>query len=182
MPEQNQQAPSGETPPEAANENEPQTPLSYDAWLEQQPDEVKALLDNHTKGLKSALTSEREARSRLEKDLRDAAKKAEKGSETEQQLTRLADEAAEADRRATFYEDAHRLGVTNLKLAYLVAVQDEMFDRQGRVNWQALKESYPELFGGAHKPPAGNAGAGTQTPPKSGGMNEFIRRSAGRSP
>ena len=173
MPEQNQQAPASEMPVEAANENGPQAPLSYDAWLEQQPDEIKSLLDTHTRGLKSALASEREARNRLEKDLRDAAKKAEKGSEMEQQLTRLADQAAEADRRAAFYEDAHRLGVTNLKLAYLVATQ-------GRVNWQALKESYPELFTGP-RPPVGNAGAGTKEPPKPGGMNEFIRRSAGRT-
>ena len=179
MPEQNPQTnqqPGSETLPEST------TPLEFDSWLDQQPDEVKTLLDGHTKGLKSALSSEREARARLEKDLRDAARQAEKGSEMEQQLTHLADEAAEADRRASFYEDAHAAGVANLKLAYLVAVQDEMFDCQGRVNWQALKESYPELFTTARRPPAGNAGSGTQAPPTTGGMNEFIRRAAGRAP
>lgn len=180
MPEQNQQTnqqPGSETPPEQET-----TPLEFDSWLGQQPDEVKTLLDGHTKGLKSALSSEREARGKLEKELRDAAKKAEKGSEMEQQLTSLADQVAESDRKTEFYEAAHAAGVTNLKLAYLVAVQDEMFDRHGRVNWDAMKQSYPELFAGAKKPPAGNAGAGTQEPPKTGGMNEFIRRSAGRAP
>lgn len=154
--------------------------LQYESWLAAQPDEVKTLLENNTKGLKSALSSERDARAQLEKDLRDAAKKAEKGSEMETQLTQMADQVAESDRKTDFYEAAHQAGITNLKLAYTVAVQDEMFDKRGLVNFEEMKKSYPELFG-TNKKPDGNAGAGTGgdgTP--TGNMNDWIRQAAGR--
>lgn len=161
--------------------NEDPKPLEYDAWLSSQPDEVKTLLDGHTKGLKSALDSEREARKNLEKQARDLAGKAEKGSEAEKQLTELANTIAESDRRGDFYEAAHAAGVSNLKLAYTVAVQDEMFDKRGNVDFEALKKVYPELFGG-RKAPDGNAGNGTgNNKPAGKSMNDFIRTAAGRS-
>ncbi len=154
---------------------------TFENWLAGQPDQVKTLLDGHVKGLKSALESERDARKGLEKQLRDLAAKVEKGSEAEKSLTGMADRVAEGDRRVDFYEEAHAAGVTNLKLAYTVAVQDEMFDRKGRVNFEEMKKQYPELFGGRPAAAKGNAGAGTQGGQGTkGGMNEFIRRSAGR--
>jgi hypothetical protein len=154
-------------------------PLQFDSWLNEQPDPVKAMLDGHTKGLKSALDSERENRKTLEKQLREMATKAEKGSEAETKLTQLADQMAEADRKADFYEAAHAEGVTNLKLAYLVATQDELFDRRGAVSFKSMKETYPELFVGT-KPPKGDAGTGHEGQPGAKSMNDFIRRAAGR--
>lgn len=156
-------------------------PLTFDGWLGEQPEEVKALLDGHTEGLKSALKSERGSRKDLEKQLRDLAAKAEKGSEAQKELAGIADKLGEADRKADFYEAAHAAGVTNLKLAYVVASQDEMFDRRGRVNFDTLKTQYPELFGVKPAPTKGNAGSGTNTEPTPAeNMNTFIRRSAGR--
>jgi hypothetical protein len=166
--------PTPTTPPEA--------PKNFTEWLEKQDAIVRGLYDTEVQGLKSALKSERDARGTLEKDLRDAAAKAEKGSEAEKQLTGMADRVAESDGKAAFYEAAHGVGVTNLKLAYLVAKQDELFDRKGNPDFEALKKGYPELFGkpGAPPPPPGNAGAGTGgTPPAKQGMNEFIRAAAG---
>lgn len=156
-------------------------PLVFDEWVKGQPEEVKTLLDTQTKGLKSALQSEREARSTAEKALREMAGKAEAGSEAQKQLTSMADQMAEADRRAEFYDEAHKAGVTNLKLAYLSAVADERFDKKGRVNFDEMKKDYPELFG-TKKPPEGNAGKGTgdNGPAGHADMNAFIRRSAGR--
>ena len=158
------------------------TPPTFETWLEAQAPEVKTLLDTHTQGLKSALDSERGTRKDMEKQLRDLAGKAEKGSEAQTELTKVADGLAEADRKTDFYEAAHAAGVNNLKLAYTVAVQDEMFDRRGGVNFEALKAAYPQLFGGTPAAPPGNAGAGTGTQPPApkSGMNEFIRRQAGR--
>ena len=154
--------------------------LVFDNWLDEQPDPVKKMLDGHTKGLKSALDSERESRKTLEKQLREMATKAEKGSDAETKLTQLADQISEADQKADFYEAAHAVGVTNLKLAYMVAVQDELFDRKGRVNFSSMKESYPELFGGK-KLPDGSAGDGRDDgTPGAKNMNDFIRKSAGR--
>jgi hypothetical protein len=156
-------------------------PLVFDDWLKGQPEEVKTLLDTQTKGLKSALQSEREARSTAEKELRTMAGKAEAGSEAQKQLTQMADQMQEADRRAEFYDDAHRAGVTNLKLAYLSAVADERFDKRGRVNFDEMKKDYPELFG-VKKPPEGNAGKGTGNngPAGHADMNQWIRKAAGK--
>jgi len=155
-------------------------PLVYEDWLKGQPEEVKGLLDGHTKGLRSALQSEREARGTAEKALREAAAKLEKGSAAEKQLVELADGMAEADRRAEFYDEAHRMNVTDLKLAYLAAVADDLFDKRGRVDFETLKKSHPTLFG-VSRPPEGNAGKGTGgTQPGSASMNDFIRKAAGR--
>lgn len=155
--------------------------LTFDSWLEKQPDQVRGLLDSHTKGLKNALDSERESRKKLEKDLRDLAGKAEAGSEAQKQLTQMADQITEADRRADFYEAAHAAGVSNLKLAYMVSTADNLFDRRGNPDFEALKSSYPELFGGKTKAPAGNAGSGTGDNKKIGrSMNDYIRTASGR--
>lgn len=154
--------------------------LTWDSWINEQPEDVKTLLSGHTKGLKSALDGERDARKDLEKQLRDLAKKAEKGSELETQLNDLVTRSESEQLRADFYEAAHQAGVTNLKLAFLVAQQDELIDRRGRVNFETLKRSYPELFGSV-RVPAGNAGAGTgKEASGSQSMNDFIRRAAGR--
>jgi phage antirepressor YoqD-like protein len=154
--------------------------LTFDGWLGEQPDEIKTLLEGHTKGLKSALESERETRKTLEKQVRDLAAKAEKDSDAQKELAGIADQLGEADRKTDFYEAAHAAGVTNLKLAYVVATTDGMFDRRGQVNFETLKQSYPELFG-VKQTVKGNAGTGTNTePPTSGDMNAFIRRAAGR--
>jgi hypothetical protein len=155
--------------------------LTFDGWLAKQPEQVKGLLDGHTKGLKNALESERESRKKLEKDLRELAGKADAGSEAQKQLTHMADQITESDRRADFYESAHAAGVTNLKLAYMVATSDNLFDRKGNPDLEALKTSYPELFGGRTKAPAGNAGSGTGDNKKpSRTMNDYIRAASGR--
>ena len=157
-------------------------PLVYDEWFKGQPDKVRVLLETNTKGLKTALDSERDARKKLEKDLREMAGKAEKDSDAQKRLTEMADQMGEADRKADFYEAAHAAGVSNLKLAFMIATADEMFDRRGQVNFETMKANYPEMFGG--KPSTtvkGNAGSGTNNNQTAGsGMNDFIRKAAGR--
>lgn len=164
----------------AGNEGSTQSALTFETWQSSLPDEHKALIESHTKGLKSALESERGSRKDLEKQVRDLATKAEKGSETEKQLTEFANKLHEADRRADFFDAAHRAGVTNLKLAYLTATADDLFDKKGSVDFETMKKSYPELFG-TRKTPAGNAGDGTESDTTVGAdMNTRIRRAAGR--
>lgn len=173
---------AGDGKPQAGDDGQRAEPPVYETWVKDQPEEIRTMLEGHTRGLRSALDGEREARKALEKQVRDLAGKAEKGSEAEKQLTQLADQMVEADRRADFYEAAHAAGVSNLKLAYTVAMQDEMFDRRGNVNFEEMKKAYPELFGGATRKPAGNAGDGTNdNNPAKKSMNEFIRAAAGRS-
>ncbi|MBI4916865.1 MAG: hypothetical protein HY825_13540 [Acidobacteria bacterium] len=154
-------------------------PLTFGAWHEAQPDEVKGLLEGHTKGLKSALDAERTSRKELEKQLRDAAKKAEKGSEAEKALSEAADRAKALERKAGFMDVAHAAGVTNLSLAFLAASEAGLVRDDGSFDAAALKAKFPELFGTAKSPGKGNAGDGREGGKPAGDMNAAIRSMAG---
>lgn len=147
--------------------------LIYETWIAEQPETVRSMLDGHTTKLKSALTSERERSKGLEKDLRDAASKAEKGSEAEKRLNQLADQVQAESKKSAFYESAGAAGVNNLKLAYIAATQDDLFKKDGSPDFDALKKSYPELFG---MPQSNSAGEGeNQTPGGKFSMDDYIR-------
>jgi hypothetical protein len=169
----NEQQPAGETPATPAAE-------SFDGWLAAQPETVQTLVAQHTTGLKSALESERQQRKEFAKQLRDATAKAEQGSAAQQALQEITGRAEQAERRAAFFEEANRadVGCTNARAAYLVASAENLFTKAGEPDWKRIKDAAPELF--QRKLPSANAGNGTQIPPKGGGMNDFIRRSAGR--
>jgi len=156
---------------------------TFEAFLDAQPDEVNALIDGHTKGLKTALETERTARKGFEKELRDAAKKLEKGSDERQNLEGLADKLNKEQRRADFFDLAHNAGVTNLRLAWIAGQEAELIPEAVHLtDFGKIKERFPELFAQKEKPktPKGNAGDGTQTEQRpAGGMNAFIRASSG---
>lgn len=156
-------------------------PATFEAWSASLQPEHKALIENHTQGLKSALASEREGRAALEKQIKDLAGKAEKGSDLEKQLGEISSKLESETRRAAFYESAHAAGVSNLALAFIAAQQFEAFKRNGDPDWELLKAKAPELFRTQTTPP-GNAGAGTGSGSGSGEptMNERIRAAAGR--
>lgn len=155
---------------------------SFEAFLSAQPDEVKALIEGHTTGLKNALVSERNSNKDLAKQLKTLAEKAEKGSELEKQLSEYASKAEQAERRAGFAEAAIQpeIGCTNVKAAFLIAQADELFKRDGSPDWEAIKAAAPELFKKAGQA-AGNAGTGTGSGTPKEDMNTFIRRAAGRA-
>lgn len=153
--------PKDQKPPEGAGGEKPPTksePLVYKTWLDEQPKEVQTLLTENTTGLKSALDAERESRKGLEKDMRSLAEKAD--GDIKEALEGMAGKIESADQKTAFYEDAHAAGVTNIKLAYLAAKSDDMFDRRGNVNFDTLQTEYPELFAGKAKIPKGGAGDG----------------------
>jgi hypothetical protein len=106
------------------------------------------VVDTHTAGLRTALSTERQQRSDLARQVRDLSSKAQKGSELEQQLTQLQSSLELAERKAAFAEDALRpeIGCVSLKAAWALAVQDDLFDRRGRPDWMALKVAAPELY------------------------------------
>ena len=162
-------------------EGEGEAAPSYKDWFAKQPKEVQALVTENEAGLKGALTSERETRKDLETKVRDLAKDAEKGSELEKQLTLVADDLESANSKTDFYEEAHSVGVTNLKLAWLlVESTEELRDKRGNVDFDAMKKSNPELFVKAIPKPTGSGGEGTgsQTPGVED-MNAKIRKAAG---
>jgi polyhydroxyalkanoate synthesis regulator phasin len=154
--------------------------LTWDAWLAQQPDAVKTLFDEHVKGLKTALDTERAQRSDLAKQLREATQKLEKDSDARKGLEELASKLEIAERRAMFYEEASKPDVqcTNPRLAWLVAQEANLFDRRGMPDWGAIRAAAPELF---RRVGVGSADGGTgQTGQQQFDMNAAIRRAAGR--
>ena len=162
-------------------EGESKEALTFEKWHEGQNDEVKGLLDGHVAGLKTSLATERDARGEAETAVRDMAKKAEKGSEAQAELTKLADTLSESNKQLEFYEQAHEAGITNIKLAYIAAKQDELINKRGIVNIEKLKENYPELFSKV-RTPDGSAGDGTKEElNQKAGMNEALRAAGGRT-
>lgn len=154
---------------------------NFQTWLTEQDEATQTMFNNHIAGLKSALETERSDRKKLEKEVRDAAKKLEQGSETQQQLEKMANDLATTSSRAAFYETAHSAGVKNLPLAYVAARESGLLTDDGTADMKGIKERFPELFTST-APPPGNAGEGTQTPPPNSepDMDTFIRRAAGR--
>ena len=153
---------------------------SFDEYIAKQPEDVRKLYETHTAGLKNALSGERDRNKTLEKDLRDAASKAEKGSEAEKKLTTLADQVSEANRKTSFYESAVTAGCTNLRLAYMAATSDDLFKKDGSADFDALKKNYPELFGAVKA--SNGAGGGTNNNKSTGvSINDRIRAATGRS-
>ena len=173
--------PTGGTPDTTPQPQTDPHPVDLDAFLKEQPAEIVAALEERTKGLKTALDTERETRKAHEKQLRDLAKQAEAGSTAQKQLTEMADAISARDVRVAFYDEAHRLGVADLKLAYLAAQSADLIDARGRVNFDELKKLHPQLFSATPQAPRGHAGVGTGGPAGSKPtMNDYIRRSAGR--
>lgn len=152
-------------------------PLSFEKWIGSQDEEVKGLLDSHTKGLKTALDAERETRKSFEKQIRELAAKAEKGSEAEKQLSDLSAQLELSNRRASFAESASREGVTNPKALFTLAAAGDFFDKKGEVDFASLKKEYPEFF--KQPIPQGNAGEGQNSQAPVNSMNDIIRRAAG---
>ena len=154
----------------------------WETWHDALTEPAQKLIAEHTSGLKTALKTERDARKDAEKDLRAVAADLEKGSDAQKKVLELADAEAAANTKADFYDDAHKNGVTNLKLAYIVAKDEGLFDKRGNVNFGRMKENFPELFG-KKKPPDGSAGEGTGggLPGEKQDMNAAIRKMAGRS-
>ena len=158
-----------------------ETPLEWDAFHGSLSKEAQELIVTRESGLKTALKTERDARSDAEADLRKVAKDLEEGSEAQKKVLELADDVASGNQKSDFYEDAHKAGVSNLKLAYHVATEEDLFDRKGMVDFDKLKKDYPELFG-KKIVPDGSAGDGTggKLPGKKKDMNAAIRAMAGR--
>lgn len=180
--DQNQQGgmpnPDGGTPDGGAND----APITFETWLQAQPDEVRSLISTHEGGLKSALDSERKQRNELAKALKDATKDLEAGTEARKALEGLSSKLEEQERQLAFYDAATAAGVSNLKLAWIAAREAGAIDKAGNVNMDTLKKEYPELFKKTPLPP-GNAGAGAngQPPGQRGGMDALIRQVAGVS-
>jgi hypothetical protein len=157
-------------------------PVTFDAWIASQDDSTKKLIDDHVAGLKVVLAEQKQRGAELSKQLKEAMKATEAGSEARKALDVMTAQLEAAEARAAFFEEAIKPEVrcNNPRLAYIAAQDSGAIDAKGRIGWDSLKAQFPELF--TQKVPPASAGAGTQAqPPKSGGMNQFIRQAAGRT-
>lgn len=172
-----QQNAGGKTQPEAPK----QTPTDYESWFGTLDEPSKALLTGHTAGLKKALDSERESQKKLRESLKAAKAAAEKGTELEASLTKLETDLEVATKRAQFYESAPS-GLTNARLAWIMASTDDLFTKKGDPDWEEIRKRAPELFVSKKATPSINAGSGQSgsSPATGPSMNAFIRAAAGR--
>ena len=152
-----------------------------DAWIKAQPEEVQSAFEEHTKGLRGALTAEREQRKILERQLRDAAAKLEKDSEARKALEEQAGKLRTLERQSVFYDAAHAVGCTNLRLAFLAANDAGLVREDGSADWATIKTRFPELLSKARTAGDGKAGEGHDKKLAVADMNAFIRRAAGRA-
>lgn len=167
--------PAGQAPAGGSNQ---QPVLTWDSFLADQPDEVKALAETANSGLKTALQAERDARKQLDTQLKKIGKTAGDNAELTQTINDLRAQLDGQTRKANFATDLGS-SVSDVELAYLAAEKLEAFDRDGRVNVEKLKAAHPALFiQKLTPPPPGNHGTGHA--PGGGGMttNDRIRAAA----
>ena len=165
-----------------ADENEGGKPgadnVTFEAWLESQSDEIKTRFEEGTKGLKTALTSERDNTKNLSKQLKDLQGKVDEGSEASKRVAELTKQLEESQRHSSFVDGATAAGCNNVKAAYKLAKSDpDLWKRDGSPDWEAIKAEAPEFFG--TKKPEGKAGSGTDDKGGAGSknyMDELIRR------
>lgn len=173
---------NGGGPSGAGKGDGPKTWEEYVASLpEDQKSVVTSLYEAQNSALLKTVKATRQERDTFADQLRDAAKKLEKGSEAQTQLLEHVAALEEANRRADFYEAAPFQECKNPKAAYAIAKASNLFVKAtGLPDWKAIKEEAPELFGPVTKPKGkGAAGAGTDDKPRGTTINQFIRAKAG---
>ncbi len=173
---------NGGDPSGTGEGGEPKTWEEYVASLpEDQRRVVTSLYEAQNSALLKTVKATRQERDTFADQLRDAAKKLEKGSEAQTQLLEHVAALDEANRRADFYEAAPSQECKNPKAAYAIAKASNLFVKAtGLPDWKAIKEEAPELFGPATKPKGkGAAGSGTEDKPRGTTINQFIRAKAG---
>lgn len=165
---------------------------SYQDWYANAPDEVKQIVDDEIANLRSALDKERSERKELSKRLGELEKAAGKNTELQSQLNKLKGEVDTSIEMTGFYEEAHRNRALDLELAWLAySKRRDELTKKGKVDWDAFKDMYPNLFArpvSAQTPAGGgdtHAGSGQdeinlQRTRQPAGMNSMIRSAAGR--
>jgi hypothetical protein len=138
-------------------------PADFDSWLATQTDETKTLVatlhEAKVKGLKSALSSERDAHKTLEKQLDAAIAKA-TGAE-KAALEAMQVDVQAANMRAEFFADCQAAGIIDPRTAWAAVKEYDLHDRKGAPDIDALKDKCPYLFQSASpQAPRVSAGAG----------------------
>ena len=170
---------------EGNEEQESQAPNTWDEYIETLDDTAKSLYDDHITGLKNTVQATRDERDTFKSQLAEViqALDGKKPGQVREELEALQSNMADLSRRSQFFEEAAALTgpdrCSNVRLAWMTATADDLFNRDGSPDWAAIKEIAPEIFG--TKVPQAHAGGGTNKPPAdSVDPNAILRRMAGR--
>ncbi len=139
----------------------------------------RSLIDQHVSGLKNALTSERDAAKRLDGQLGKLRGELEGNTEALTQLDTLQGSLQSSKTKASVYEAASQAGVSNLRLAWLAAKEDDLISEQGEVDFEEMEKNYGALFGSASGAD-GHVGTGSGRKAGKGdrSMDDLIRAKA----
>ena len=149
---------------------------NFEVFLNEQPEEVKALYETHLSGMLNTIKATRLERDNFSHELKELGKKAVKGSETDVLVSELTAKLATAEKKATFLGKANEVGCLRPSAAYALATSDNLFTEEGEPDWKKIKENVPELFKITNTKT--NAGSGTHVAITSDDPNSVIRGAA----
>ncbi len=127
----------------------PYDDTKFKEWLAQQPADVQTLIGERFTALDNSVKATRTERDEAKNNL------------------------GGATRKATFFEQASTLNCRNPKVAYALAVTDNLFKEDGSPDWDKVKSAYPDGFSTVNAKT--NAGNGTQTIIKTDDWNDSFR-------
>lgn len=165
-----------------------QAEFDPDAWIDSQPEELRPLIeqfkDHHVTAVQRALEAERAEKKTLARQIKDLSAKATGSSDLEKQIQDLSSKADASTLRADFYEEAAKRSINPARFgaAFKVAQVDGLISDKGRIDWDGLKDAYPEFYVSAEKKAATSSGASngrTETAKKKTSMNDLIRGARG---
>lgn len=169
----------------AKGEGESKSFATFGDWFNSLDDAGKTMAGpakEHFDRVHQTLRTVRDERDEFQKQLKIATGKLKEGSEERTTLEELSTNLDKANQRADFYEEAPSHKCLNPKAAYALAVSENLIDAKRGVDWKALAETAPELFGDAKKklPNKKTAGDGTGSERANAvTMNDWIRAQAG---
>jgi exonuclease VII large subunit len=128
----------------------------FDNWFEAQDETVKSLIQERFSRLENTVKATRQERDTLSRELKELSKKMD--SESQQKLSELQAQLEATERKAIFFQEAYKQGVSNTHAAYSIFTAENLWDESGKPDWKRLREIAPEFFKSGLST---NAGSGT---------------------
>ena len=121
--------------------------LTFDSWQAALPEDVRALLTEHTSGLTRALQEERTETQRLAAERDRLVSDAERMATAESDLVDLGKRLRKAELKEAVFMGAKAAGCVNPSAAVaLVAELGLTLGDSAQIDWGALRANAPELF------------------------------------
>jgi len=160
------------------------TTIDFEKWLAEQPEEVRNAYEAHVSGLKKALASERDSRTKLEKQLKKLAKGEELPDPVKRQIEDLTKQLDVTAKKAKFIAKAAKAGAHYPELlAKAVDIDDlDPAALEDKTFWDNLREEYAALFAptSVTRSRGGDGGAGENPPDSPPSFDDVIRDLARR--